>query len=66
VARELGITVETVRTHTRTLFQKLGVRSRVGLVIALVIESRQDISDDPATALIPEPDADGNGKFYAQ
>lgn len=40
IAQELGITVETVRTHTRSLFTKLGVRSRVGLVLALVLEDR--------------------------
>ena len=41
IGRELGITLETVRTHTRSLFQKLGVRSRVGLIISLIIQARQ-------------------------
>lgn len=61
IARELGIALETVRTHTRSLFHKLGVRSRVGLIISLVIQSRQaplDWEEDVAT----DDHVGGNGR----
>lgn len=33
IARELGISLPTVRTHTRRLFRKLGLNDRVELIL---------------------------------
>lgn len=41
IATELGITLDTVRMHLREIFRKLGVQSRVKLVVKLVITNRQ-------------------------
>ena len=38
IATELGISLHTVHTHLKHLHRKLGVRSRVGLVLAVVRE----------------------------
>ena len=43
IATELGISLHTVHTHLKHLHRKLGVRSRVGLVLAVVRESRADV-----------------------
>jgi hypothetical protein len=39
-ASELGVSVNTVGTHLRLVFTKLGIQSRVQLVNALHAESR--------------------------
>jgi DNA-binding NarL/FixJ family response regulator len=36
IAQELGITVSTVKTHLYSIYQKLGVPSRVGVAVAVV------------------------------
>ena len=41
IAATLGITMDTVRMHLREIFRKLGVQSRVKLVVALVLTNRE-------------------------
>ena len=36
ISQELGITEQTVKDHLRVMYQKAQVRSRVGLVLALL------------------------------
>jgi len=40
IAGQLGISVNTVRTHVRGLFRRLNVDSRLGLVVRLVLGDR--------------------------
>ncbi len=42
IAAALGISVNTVRTHLKRLYHKLGVASRAGLVLRLVGEYLAD------------------------
>lgn len=37
-ARDLGISPNTVRTHIKTIYRKLGIASRVELVRAMLID----------------------------
>lgn len=41
IAVRLGISVNTVRTHTRMLFDRLEVDSRLGLLVSLVLTQRK-------------------------
>lgn len=41
IARNLEISERTVRLHTDRLFKRLGVRSRVGVVVRLVLTDRR-------------------------
>jgi len=41
ISRELGIKRDTVRMHNRELFQKLGVRQRMGVLIRMVLTDRE-------------------------
>ena len=49
IARELGVTLDTVRMHLREIFRRLGVGSRVMLVVTLVLADR-DMSAAEHTA----------------
>jgi len=40
IAAELGISPDSVRHHCKVLFKRLGVKSRLGVVLRLVHESR--------------------------
>jgi DNA-binding CsgD family transcriptional regulator len=51
MARQLGVCVDTVRTHLRGLYTRLQVRSRVGVVIRLVLAEREL----PGTERLPVP-----------
>jgi len=41
ISRELGIKRDTVRMHNRELFQKLGVRQRMGVLVRMVLADRE-------------------------
>ena len=41
IARELGISVATVRTYLTRMFQKFGVKDRVGLLVHVFISLRR-------------------------
>lgn len=41
IAAELGITLDTVRMHLRDVFRKMEVRTRVDVVVSLVIAARE-------------------------
>ncbi len=45
IADELAISVNTVHTHLKRLYSKLGVTSRVGLVLRIVHECLADSQD---------------------
>jgi DNA-binding CsgD family transcriptional regulator len=45
IAAELAISVNTVHTHLKRLYSKLGVRSRVGLVLQITHEHLADSQD---------------------
>lgn len=51
IAAHLGISLNTVHTHLKHLFCKLGVKSRVGLVLRVVREYLADAQQDQAAAL---------------
>jgi DNA-binding NarL/FixJ family response regulator len=51
IAQQLGVGVETVRTHARNIYRKLGVSSRGELVAPRVPERR----DPPSPAPRPQP-----------
>jgi DNA-binding NarL/FixJ family response regulator len=40
IARQLGISENTVRTHVRGLFSRVGVSNRLALVVRLVLTDR--------------------------
>ncbi len=40
IARQLGISENTVRTHVRGLFGRVGVNNRLGLIVQLVLADR--------------------------
>ena len=40
IAEKLGVTEGTVKAHLHTIFEKLGVRSRIELMIALADRSK--------------------------
>lgn len=52
IARNLGISIHTVHTHLERLYRKLGVSSRVQLVVKLV-ECRMALTIEPASPLQP-------------
>lgn len=52
IARRLGISAHTVHTHLGRLYQKLGVRSRVELVVRLV-RCHNDLCRDPRGGVPP-------------
>lgn len=41
MARRLGLSMDTVRTHLRALYARLHVQSRVGVVVRLVLAERE-------------------------
>jgi DNA-binding CsgD family transcriptional regulator len=41
MARRLGLSMDTVRTHLRALYARLHVQSRVGVVVRLVLAQRE-------------------------
>ncbi|UCD49931.1 MAG: response regulator transcription factor [Phycisphaerales bacterium] len=47
IARELEISVPTVRTHLRRLFRKFGVNDRVELILYIVACLRLDTTRPP-------------------
>ncbi|MGA2031614.1 MAG: helix-turn-helix transcriptional regulator [Thermoguttaceae bacterium] len=55
IATQLGISLHTVHTHLKHLHRKLGVRSRVGLVLRVVREYLADDGQDQPefTRLMP-------------
>jgi DNA-binding CsgD family transcriptional regulator len=48
IATRLAISLNTVHTHLKHLYCKLGVKSRVGLVLRVVRECRADAEQDQA------------------
>jgi DNA-binding CsgD family transcriptional regulator len=48
IATLLGISLNTVHTHLKHLYWKLGVKSRVGLVLRVVREYLADAQQDQA------------------
>ena len=45
IAAELAISVNTVHTHLKRLYSKLGVTSRAGLVLQIVHEHLADLQE---------------------
>ena len=41
ISQRLKVSANTVRTHLRALYARLGVRSRVGVVIRLIMAERE-------------------------
>jgi DNA-binding NarL/FixJ family response regulator len=42
IAGELGVTLDTIRMHLKEVFRKMEVRTRVDLVVSLVIAQREE------------------------
>ena len=57
IAAELAISVNTVHTHLKRLYSKLGVTSRAGLVLQIVHEHLAELQDvqhfEPTVLLQP-------------
>jgi DNA-binding CsgD family transcriptional regulator len=50
IARELEISVPTVRTHLRKLFQKFGINDRVELILHIFAYLRQNVTISSPTS----------------
>ncbi|MEI8376073.1 MAG: helix-turn-helix transcriptional regulator [Planctomycetota bacterium] len=51
IAAELGISPNTVHTHLKRLYTKLGVKTRVGLVLRVFREFLADAQEDQSALL---------------
>ena len=57
IAEELAISVNTVQTHLKRLYSKLGVVNRVGMVLQIVREHLADLrhAQYPEPIVLPPP-----------
>lgn len=61
IARQIGISIHTVHTHFERLYHKLGVNSRVELVVR-VYQTYLDLVKEPGSTLPPVCSKQSSGK----
>jgi DNA-binding CsgD family transcriptional regulator len=52
MAERLGLSLDTIRAHLRALYARLRVRSRVGVVVCLVLAQRELSGARPTVSLL--------------